>query len=212
MLICSMLNMFEDFLHRSRNNTSLRIVLVILESLHCVGLSSSCLAVCKDGRVITLKNWLDSCSCSVFIYITLGTFRAINIVKSERMISSNKLRVMNDVSLSTLFCNFSTKVFLKSACSVISSHTGYRHEFIRLFDFSLKWRTYPDNNSKILSLLIDWCDSTLSFSCINITIDLTWSMRLRSVHKCCYFCHFSLRFSYEWRCGRLSCRSFVLWL
>jgi hypothetical protein len=202
--------MFEDFFHCSGDNASLRIVLVVLESLHCVGLSCACLTICEDGGVITFQNRLDSSSCCVFVNIALGAFWSIDVVKGKRMISSNKLRVMNNISLSTLLCNFTSKVFLKSACFIISCHASYRHEFIGLFNFSFKWRTDSYNYSKILSLLIYWWDCALSFSCIYITIDLARSMRLRAVYKCCYFCYFSLRFSNEWRFGWLSSRSFAL--
>jgi hypothetical protein len=66
------LNEAEDFLHRTGDDTSLRVSRGILEALHGIGLTSTGLPICQDCRIVTFEYAPHSLFGRVFIYILLS--------------------------------------------------------------------------------------------------------------------------------------------
>jgi len=79
------LNMIENFLNRPRNNSPLRIPVIVFKSFHGVCFSCTSLSICENWSIIAFKWWLHSLFRCFLINIFLSTVLIVYVIKCEWM-------------------------------------------------------------------------------------------------------------------------------
>jgi hypothetical protein len=74
-------NSFEHIFERTRHDSFLDGV--ILLTSHCMSLTSSSLAVSKDGSIVTLKHVLNDAACALIVDVFLGDSPIESHIESE---------------------------------------------------------------------------------------------------------------------------------
>ena len=103
----------EYLFHRSGDNSSLFLLLTILESFHCESLASASLTICKDSRIVTWKDRADSRLGRLLVNVNLGRIIVINPVEGE-LVSGYALMVSVHVALAPLFRQLLTHILHQS--------------------------------------------------------------------------------------------------
>lgn len=106
------LDKLKDLLHCSRNDSTLLIIVTVLESLHCVGLACACLTIRQNRRVVPMEHAQHCRSCCLLVNRYLAVLLSIDTVKTELMVG-NELLVVYEVILSSLLSAFLPEVFLE---------------------------------------------------------------------------------------------------
>ncbi len=84
------------------------------------------------------------------------------MIECEWMISGNQLRMLYDVSLSSLFSQFTTEIFLHGAYLVIFRNGSYWHELQEttfFWFFPFQRGPYTNHNPEVALLLLYWISS-----------------------------------------------------
>ena len=142
----TLLNVFEDFFNRPWNYATRWISRVILKSFHSVCFTCACLPVSKKSCVVAFKYWLYSRFCSSIVYFLLGIIRSIDLVESKVVVCC-KVRVVLKIKLTTIFCDFWSKVLLYDTPLRVYLDNWWELLWIRKFAF--KRRSHTNNNFKI---------------------------------------------------------------
>ena len=77
-----MLDPGEDFFHATRHNAAVRIVTGVLETLHRVRLTCACLAIRKNGGVVTLQDRSDGMLGRTFINMLLRRVHVVDVIEA----------------------------------------------------------------------------------------------------------------------------------
>ena len=95
-------NVSEYLFHRSRDNSSLFLLLTILESFHCKSLAGASLAISKDSRIVTWQDWADGRLGRLLVNVDLGRIIVVDPVEGE-LVSGYALGLSVHVALAPLF-------------------------------------------------------------------------------------------------------------